>query len=89
MASSCISDIEALDSTARVSVVWLIHMIIELRRSRRSDFGTFVLCYNGTVQVGTALWLLLVMRSIIKSLTSAVGQTLQVLQSVRKNLGLH
>jgi hypothetical protein len=41
MASSCISDVEALDSTARESGVRLIHMIIEFRRNRKSDFWNF------------------------------------------------
>ena len=79
MASSCISDVEALYSTVRESGVCLIHRIIQLRRVGRSDFGTFELCRNGCVQIGTALWLSLVMRSIIKLLGSAVGQALQVL----------
>ena len=57
MASSCISDVEGLDSTARESGVWLIHRMIELRKAGRSDFGTFELCRNGSVQIGTALWL--------------------------------
>ena len=88
MSPSCIGDVEALDSTARESGVWLIRRIIELCRARRSDFGTFVLCLNGSVQIGTFLWLSVVMRSVIKSLDSAVDQALQVLQSVRRNLGL-
>ena len=87
-ASSCIGDVEAWVSTARQSGVWLIHRIIEFRRPRSSDFGTFELCRNGSVQIGTAQWLSLVIRSIIKSRGSAVGQALQVLRSVRRNLGL-
>jgi len=89
MSRSCISDVEALDSTTRESDVRLVHMIIELRGARRSDFGTLELCRNGRVQIGIALWLSRVMRSLIKSLGSAVDQALQVLQAVRRNLGLH
>jgi hypothetical protein len=88
MANSVISDVEALDFTVRESGVRLIRRIIYLRRAGRSDFGTFELCGNGSVQIGTAMLLLLVMRSIIKSLSSVVGQALQVLKSLRKNLGL-
>ena len=49
----------------------LNHSIVELRRARRYEFGTLEFCRSGSVQIGTALWLSLVMRSLLKSLGGA------------------